>query len=118
MKWIRRHLHGEEAIAMSTSPPFIERRRVLRRLALGFGAPWSAEALAQAGPKASALVMKPIPSTGEALPVVGFGTWITFNVGNDRTARVKAFFDAGGRMIDSSPMYGSSQPVVGYAIGR
>jgi diketogulonate reductase-like aldo/keto reductase len=67
---------------------------------------------------------KPIPSTGERLPVVGLGSWITFNVGNDRAARdacaevVRAFFDAGGRMIDSSPMYGSSQAVIGHALAR
>ena len=109
---------------MSTSTLPIERRRVLRRLALGLGAPWSAGVLAQPAPKSPALATKPIPSTGEALPVVGLGTWITFNVGNDRAARdgcaevVNAFFDAGGQMIDSSPMYGSSQPVVGYALSR
>jgi diketogulonate reductase-like aldo/keto reductase len=63
---------------------------------------------------------KPIPSSGEAIPLVGLGTWITFNVGNDPVARdacaevMRAFFAAGGRMIDSSPMYGSSQDVIGY----
>jgi diketogulonate reductase-like aldo/keto reductase len=51
--------------------------------------------------------------------VVGLGTWITFNVGQDPPARadcaqvMRAFFEAGGRVIDSSPMYGSSQGVVG-----
>ncbi len=65
-----------------------------------------------------------IPSSGEAMPVVGLGTWITFNVGSDRTAReactdvVRAFFAAGGRMIDSSPMYGSSQPTIGHALSQ
>ena len=55
------------------------------------------------------LLTKPIPSSGERLPVVGMGTWITFNVGNDvalRNQRVKvlrAFFKNGGAMIDSSP---------------
>ena len=67
---------------------------------------------------------RPIPSTGEALPVVGLGSWITFNVGNDRVARdacaevMRNFFDAGGRMIDSSPMYGSSQEVIGYGLAK
>ena len=62
---------------------------------------------------------KPIPSTGEPIPVVGLGTWITFNVGRDAKGReqstevMRAFFAAGGRVIDSSPMYGSSQSVVG-----
>jgi len=60
-----------------------------------------------------------IPSSGEQLPLVGLGTWITFNVGRDAAARAQcaevmaAFFAAGGRLIDSSPMYGSSQGVVG-----
>jgi diketogulonate reductase-like aldo/keto reductase len=69
-------------------------------------------------------ITRPIPSTGEALPVVGLGSWITFNVGNDRVARdscadvMRNFFDAGGRMIDSSPMYGSSQDVIGYGLQK
>jgi diketogulonate reductase-like aldo/keto reductase len=56
--------------------------------------------------------------------VVGLGSWITFNVGRDATAReacaevVRAFFGAGGRLIDSSPMYGSSQPTIGHALAR
>ncbi|WP_428293561.1 aldo/keto reductase [Hydrogenophaga sp.] len=71
-----------------------------------------------------ALITRRIPSSGEALPVVGLGSWITFNVGNDPVARdacaevVRAFFDAGGRVIDSSPMYGSSQPVIGHALAK
>jgi diketogulonate reductase-like aldo/keto reductase len=69
-------------------------------------------------------ITKTIPSTGELVPVVGLGTWITFNVGEDPELReecagvMKAFFAAGGRMIDSSPMYGSSQAVIGYGLGR
>ena len=65
-----------------------------------------------------------IPSTREGIPIVGLGTWITFNVGDDpvlrdESARVMAaFFEAGGRMIDSSPMYGSSQPVIGYGLQK
>jgi diketogulonate reductase-like aldo/keto reductase len=67
----------------------------------------------------SAPITRPIPSSGEPLPVVGLGTWITFNVGDDAELREEcaavmgAFFRAGGRMIDSSPMYGSSQSVIG-----
>jgi diketogulonate reductase-like aldo/keto reductase len=71
-----------------------------------------------------AVVTRPVPSSGEPLPVIGLGTWITFNVGNDGAARdacaevMRAFFDGGGRMIDSSPMYGSSQPVIGYGLAK
>lgn len=74
-------------------------------------------ALAQAAP-----LTKPVPSSGERLPVVGLGSWITFNVGDDPelreecTAVMRAFFAAGGRMIDSSPMYGSSQAVIGHGL--
>ena len=80
---------------------------------------WSALAAAgQAGAQA-AVSTRTIPSSGEAIPRVGLGTWITFNVGEDPPARahcaqvMRAFFEAGGRLIDSSPMYGSSQGVVG-----
>ena len=77
---------------------------------------------AQARPRGPAT--RAIPSTGELVPAIGLGSWITFNVGNDRAARegcaevMRAFFDAGGRMIDSSPMYGSSQGVIGEGLGR
>jgi diketogulonate reductase-like aldo/keto reductase len=70
------------------------------------------------------LVTRRIASTGEMLPVVGLGSWITFNVGDDRVAQdacadvMRAFFDAGGRLIDSSPMYGSSQQVIGYGLRK
>src|SRR3981081_2234671 len=56
--------------------------------------------------------------------IVGMGTWITFNVGGDPVLRdecasvMAAFFESGGRMIDSSPMYGSSQPVIGYGLQK
>jgi len=76
------------------------------------------------GAVATVPMTRRIPSSGEALPVVGLGSWITFNVGNDTAAReacvevVRAFFAAGGRMIDSSPMYGSSQPTIGYALAQ
>ena len=92
----------------------MERRTVLRLL--GTSALPAGPALAQAP---AAPLTKPIPSSGETIPAVGLGTWITFNVGKDRRARqdctdvMRAFFAAGGRLIDSSPMYGSSQDVVG-----
>ncbi len=100
----------------------VARRRLLRSLlALGAGtALWPRAGSSQPRPA----LTRPIPSSGEALPVVGLGSWITFNVGNDRVARdacasvMRNFFDAGGRMIDSSPMYGSSQEVIGYGLGK
>jgi len=65
-----------------------------------------------------------IPSSGEQIPLVGLGTWITFNVGNDLRARAQCvevmrnFFAGGGRLIDSSPMYGSSQGVIGEGLQK
>jgi diketogulonate reductase-like aldo/keto reductase len=62
---------------------------------------------------------RPIPSTSEALPVIGCGTWRTFDVGGKAEARksltevLRVLFEAGGSVIDSSPMYGTSEAVVG-----
>ncbi|WP_246257298.1 aldo/keto reductase [Pararobbsia alpina] len=67
---------------------------------------------------------RPIPSSGEAITRVGLGTWITFNVGADDELRdacaavMQAFFQAGGQVIDSSPMYGSAQEVIGYGLRK
>ena len=90
-----------------------------RRCCAWLAGAWSgAAASADAGP----LLARRIPSTGDSLPAIGLGSWITFNVGADRRLRrecaevVKAFLDGGGRMIDSSPMYGSSQSVIGEAL--
>lgn len=80
---------------------------------------------AQAGPVlASQSQTRPIPKTGEPIPVIGMGSWITLNVGSApklRAARlqvVQRFFDEGGGMIDSSPMYGSSEEVIGHCLAR
>jgi diketogulonate reductase-like aldo/keto reductase len=68
---------------------------------------------------AASRIRRPIPSSGEQLPVIGMGTWITFNAGRSNAAHrrllpvLQTFFDRGGRLIDSSPMYNSSEYVVG-----
>jgi diketogulonate reductase-like aldo/keto reductase len=65
------------------------------------------------------VITRAIPSTGEALPVIGLGTWPMFDVGADDASRqplrevVTRLVDAGGAMIDTSPMYGRSEGVVG-----
>ena len=69
-------------------------------------------------------IRKAIPKTGETLPVIGLGTSGTFDVGSDPTALselaevVQAFFASGGELIDSSPMYGSAERVVGELLKR
>jgi diketogulonate reductase-like aldo/keto reductase len=62
---------------------------------------------------------RPIPRTGELLPVVGLGTYQSFDAGNDAGEReslkevLRQFVQHGGQLVDSSPMYGSSESVVG-----
>ena len=64
------------------------------------------------------------PAAGIQMPVIGMGSWITFDVGANRKLRdkrvevLRTFFDAGGCMIDSSPMYGTSEEVIGYCLGK
>jgi diketogulonate reductase-like aldo/keto reductase len=66
------------------------------------------------------MLARPIPSSGEALPVVGLGTWQTFDAPlsdaaavERLTQTVRALYDAGGRVVDSSPMYGRSEQTFG-----
>jgi diketogulonate reductase-like aldo/keto reductase len=65
------------------------------------------------------MLTRPIPSTGEALPVIGLGTWQAFDVGPRERDRaplrevVRALAAGGGRVIDSSPMYGRAEETVG-----
>ncbi len=68
---------------------------------------------------AAAMITRPIPSSGEAMPVIGLGTSQVFDVGGDERSRaplrqvLRAFADAGGRIIDTSPMYGRAEAVTG-----
>ncbi len=95
----------------------LTRRAALRLLAVAAGAAGS-PALA-AGPAAAPIDARPIPSSGERIPVVGLGTWRTFDVGPERDARatlaevLQRFVALGGRVVDSSPMYGAAESVVG-----
>lgn len=131
------------AFSLKDDAPSLARRRFLRTArcaAIGLPASLALPAwmAAQAQPPASSqpqpqpqlqsqaaspalprIGQRVIPSTGERLPVVGCGTWRTFDVGNDPAARaqladvLRILFEAGGSVIDSSPMYGSSEAVAG-----
>ncbi len=65
---------------------------------------------------------RPLGKNGAELPVVGLGSWLTFDVGDESQglvdAVVRAAFDEGVRLVDSSPMYGRAQRVLGRALGQ
>lgn len=75
---------------------------------------------AHAGP----MLMRRVPSSGEMLPVIGMGTWQTFNVGHKAEERLaleevlREFVALGGRVLDSSPMYGTAEQVAGDLVAR
>jgi len=83
---------------------------------MGAGA---AALMARGARAAEAMRMRPIPSSGEALPVIGMGTSRTFDVGQSPGEReplrevLDLLLSRGGRVIDSSPMYGRAEEVVG-----
>jgi aryl-alcohol dehydrogenase-like predicted oxidoreductase len=93
---------------------FISRRELLR-LALGAGILISGGAAM--GAANSSILTKPIPRTGESLSMIGLGTWQTFDVGSAERAPLREvlrdFVRLGGTVIDSSPMYGRSESIVG-----
>lgn len=70
---------------------------------------------------AKTMLTRPIPraANSESLPVIGMGTWNTFDVGTNGDERaplldvLKAFYEAGSRLIDSSPMYGEAERTTG-----
>ncbi|WP_417547874.1 aldo/keto reductase [Marinobacter segnicrescens] len=97
------------------------RRHLLQALAAGTALTALPVSWGRASPSP---ITRRSPTGGSGIPAVGLGTWITFNVGDnqrllDSCANVmKAFFDGGGTVIDSSPMYGSSQHTVGYGLDK
>src|SRR6266576_3065631 len=97
---------------MKTDPA---RRNFLRTGACALGA----LLMTVESPAASVPLARRIPKTGEAIPAVGLGTWQVFDVASDAKEKeqareaLKVFVELGGRMIDSSPMYGSSESVTG-----
>ena len=94
----------------------ITRRDALRLIGTGIASGALSTRLAA---ESRRMLARPIPSSGEELPVIGVGTWQTFDAGSSSAARapladvLREFAAAGGRVIDSSPMYGRSEEVVG-----
>ncbi|PYK45736.1 MAG: aldo/keto reductase, partial [Verrucomicrobia bacterium] len=68
------------------------------------------------------MLTRPIPSSGEKLPVIGLGTWQTFDVDPAQSGPLaevlRAFVRFGGRVIDSSPMYGRAEQVIADLLTR
>ena len=109
------------------------RRKVLEALGLGgltsaiASSPLAVLAAAEADSAAvdsSDAALRRIPSSNVRIPAIGMGTWITFNVPADgpqadsRIDVMRAFLDAGGGMVDSSPMYGHAEELIGHCLER
>lgn len=118
----RAHLSRAQPAARthSAGSPGLQRRdstktwSIIRRVTAGASEPFNTRPL----------LTRPVPASGERLPVIGLGTWQTFDVGSDETERrpledvLTAFAELGGTLIDSSPRYGRAEAVVGDLTAR
>ena len=92
-----------------------------RNFMIALGGAWAAASFMPRSLQAKERVTlkRAIPSSGELLPAIGLGTSRTFDAGDNQATRsqladvLQAFFDNGGALIDSSPMYGTSEAVIG-----
>lgn len=102
---------------MNANDYWLSRRSFVASLAGAIAAAWLVPAKLRAAEKI--LISKTIPASGETLPVIGLGTSRTFDIGRNKEALsglaevMQAFFANGGRLIDSSPMYGSAEQALG-----
>lgn len=107
----------EQNLSKILNEHLLTRRQVLK-LMTGTGMMLAAGPLL--GKSASPSIRRrPIPSSGEHIPIVGLGTYQTFDVGNNPEARepvkevLRRFVELGGSVVDSSPMYGNAETVLG-----
>jgi diketogulonate reductase-like aldo/keto reductase len=97
--------------------PLVGRRTLLGLAAAARQPPPVGGATQEKAP--AAIMQRPVPSSGEALPVIGLGTWRVFDAGASAAERaplrqvLSSFVALGGRVVDSSPMYGAAEAVVG-----
>jgi aryl-alcohol dehydrogenase-like predicted oxidoreductase len=105
-----------------TLPRLLSRREVLA-LGAGLGAAALGILPARAAAPAAPVLTRPIPRTGERLPVVGLGTAIVFDIADDPAQRaerrsvIAALLEGGARLIDTAPSYGAAETVVGDLLG-
>ena len=103
---------------MLKTPTSLE-NSVRRRLLQAFAGSAALSIMNKTSAKSLDLLKRPIPRSGEMLPVVGVGTWQTFDVGPESPERaelkdvLRLLVESGGSVVDSSPMYGNAEGVVG-----
>src|ERR1700675_4591522 len=108
-------------LAMTANPPPTRRSFLRAAIAAAATPPEAWSTIAMAAP---AMITRPIPSSGEAMPVIGLGSSQVFDVRAAAEAPQKLlevlrlFLDAGGKMIDTSPMYGRAEAVTGDLVGE
>jgi diketogulonate reductase-like aldo/keto reductase len=95
--------------------PNISRQQFVRQCGLSL----AGAVLLSDFPSSPQQVFRTIPSSGEKIPAIGLGSWITFDKGSSEKELaplrevLKLFAESGGRVVDSSPMYGRSEAVIG-----
>ena len=104
----------------------MNRRDALRLIGAGMAGlatPGRDPAFGRGRVSSASILTRSIPSSGETLPVIGLGTWQTFDVGSSTSERtpledvLRRFTALGGKLVDSSPMYGRSEQVLGDLAG-
>jgi diketogulonate reductase-like aldo/keto reductase len=103
----------------------MNRRNAMKLMALAASLPqMHARAQSENSSGKQNMLTRKIPSSGEMLPVIGLGTYQSFDVGSDAAARapieavLQEFAALGGKVIDSSPMYGRSEEVAGDLVAK
>ncbi len=96
-----------------------EAARIIAATSAGMMLPMNASGAERTRELEATMLTRPIPATGEKLPVIGLGTWQTFDIGSSDAERkpleevLSKFVKLGGRVMDSSPMYGRAEQVAG-----
>src|SRR5258706_2302457 len=101
------------------NPAGQNRRDLMRSLLLAGTGAFLSRTVSAAPAASPSVLSRAIPASGERLPVIGLGTWQAFDVGNDAGGRrdcadtLRTFVSEGLRVVDTSPMYGSAEAVLG-----